>query len=107
MAGTRMYGEFWPTVAELDAIAPNHPVYLTAKSLHAAWANTKALQMARVTSQSTDPQNGQIQRDTGGKATGILLETAMELVGNLVPSPTVEEIANAMEKAQPIYGEWA
>jgi hypothetical protein len=92
----------WPTAAELDAIAPNNPVYLTAKSLHAAWANTKALQMARVTSQSPDPQNGQIQRDAGGKATGILLETAMELVGNLVPSPTVEEIANAMEKAQPI-----
>ena len=92
----------WPTAAELDAIAPDHPVYLTAKSLHAAWANTKALQMARVTSQSPDPQNGQIQRDASGKATGILLETAMELVGNLIPSPTVEEIAKAMEKAQPI-----
>src|SRR5215212_5674854 len=33
----------WPTAAELDALAPNNPVYLTAKSLHASWANTYAL----------------------------------------------------------------
>jgi predicted amidohydrolase YtcJ len=92
----------WPTTAELDAIAPNNPVYLTAKSLHASWANTKALQLAHITSQTPDPHNGQIQRDAGGNATGILLETAMELVGNTIPSPSVEEIANAMEKAQPI-----
>jgi len=92
----------WPTVAELDAIAPNHPVYLTAKSLHASWANTKAMQMANVTSQTPDPQNGQIQRDLKGNATGILLETAMEIVGNVIPSSSVDEIAGAMEKAQPI-----
>ncbi len=92
----------WPTAAELDAIAPNNPVYLTAKSLHAAWANTKAMQMARITAQTPDPQNGQIQREPGGNATGILLETAMELVGDRIPVPTIEEIANAMEKAQPI-----
>jgi predicted amidohydrolase YtcJ len=92
----------WPTAAELDAIAPNNPVYLTAKSLHASWANTKALQMARITAQTSDPQNGKIQRDAGGSATGILLESAMELVGDILPSPTVDEIANAMEKAQPI-----
>ncbi len=82
----------WPTAPELDAIAPDNPVYLTAKSLHAAWANTKAMQMARITAQTPDPQNGQIQRDARGNATGILLETAMELVGSIIPSPTVEEI---------------
>ncbi len=92
----------WPTASELDAIAPNNPVYLTAKSLHASWANTKAMQMAHITSQTSDPQNGQIQRDAKGNATGILLETAMELVGNMIPSPTIDEIADAMEKAQPI-----
>ena len=92
----------WPSAPELDALAPNNPVYLTAKSLHAGWANTKAMQMANLTSQSPDPQNGQIQRDASGKPTGILLETAMELLGNVIPASTIEEIANAMEKAQPI-----
>jgi predicted amidohydrolase YtcJ len=92
----------WPTAAELDAIAPNNPVYLTAKSLHAAWANTTALKLAKVTSQTPHPQNGQIQRDDNGNATGILLETAMELVGDVIPEPTSAEIADAMEKAQSI-----
>lgn len=92
----------WPAASELDAIAPNNPVYLTAKSLHAAWANTKAMQMAHITAQTPDPHNGQIQRDGGGNATGILLETAMELVDGIIPTSTVEEVADAIDKAQPI-----
>jgi predicted amidohydrolase YtcJ len=92
----------WPTASDLDAIAPNHPVYLTAKSLHAAWANTAALKLANVTLQTSNPQNGQIQRDDKGDATGILLETAMELVGMVIPEPGIAEIADAMEKAQSI-----
>jgi predicted amidohydrolase YtcJ len=92
----------WPTASELDAIAPNNPVYLTAKSLHASWVNTAALKLASVTSQTPHPQNGQIQHDDKGNATGILLETAMELVGDMVPEPTLAEIADAMDRAQTI-----
>jgi predicted amidohydrolase YtcJ len=92
----------WPTTSELDAIAPNHPVYLTAKSLHASWANTAALRLANITSQTPDPQNGQIQRDDKGNVTGILLEKAMDLVNNVIPEPGIHEIADAMERAQSI-----
>lgn len=96
-----VWGE-WPTAAELDAIAPHNPVHLTAKSLHAAWANTSAMKLANITASTPDPQNGQIQRDAQGNATGVLLETAMELVGNTVPESSIDEIANAIEKAQSI-----
>jgi predicted amidohydrolase YtcJ len=92
----------WPTAAELDAVAPNNPVYLTAKSLHACWANTAALKLANITSHTSDPQNGRIQRDAKGNATGILLESAMELVGDVIPESTMDEIADAIEKAQSI-----
>ncbi|MEO8355010.1 MAG: amidohydrolase family protein [Chloroflexota bacterium] len=92
----------WPTATELDAIAPNNPVYLTAKSLHAAWANTYGLKLASVTAQTPDPQNGQIRRDAKGNSTGVLLETAMELVGSAIPESTIQDVANAIEKAQPI-----
>jgi len=92
----------WPSTSELDAIAPNNLIYLTAKSLHASWANTAALKLANITSQTSNPQNGQIQRDEKGNATGILLESAMDLVGNLIPEPNIDEIADAMEKAQSI-----
>jgi predicted amidohydrolase YtcJ len=92
----------WPTASELDAIAPNNPVYLTAKSLHAGWANTAAMKLANITASTPDPQNGQIQRDAKGNVTGILLESAMRLVESAIPEPTVDEIADAMEKAQSI-----
>ncbi len=92
----------WPTAAELDAVAPNNPVYLTAKSLHASWANTKAMQMANINAQTPNPQNGQIQRDPKGNATGVLLETAMELVGDMLPAATADDIAHAIENAQSI-----
>ncbi|HNK63385.1 MAG TPA: amidohydrolase family protein, partial [Anaerolineales bacterium] len=78
----------FPTAAELDAVTPNHPVYLTAKSLHAAWANTSALKLANITDDTPNPKDGAIQRDADGKATGILLETAMALVNAAVPEPT-------------------
>ncbi len=92
----------FPTAAELDAIVPNNPVYLTAKSLHAAWANTSALKLANITDATTDPKDGAIQRNAGGKATGILLETAMEYVNAVVPKPTLNELEAAMEKAQAV-----
>jgi predicted amidohydrolase YtcJ len=92
----------WPHASELDTIAQNNPVYLTAKSLHAAWMNTKAIQLANISASTPDPHNGQIQRDAQGQATGILLETAMELVSRVIPKSTINEIADAIEKAQPI-----
>src|SRR5271157_3123702 len=53
----------WPSSAALDRIAPNHPVYLTAKSLHAAWANSAAMRIAGITASTPDPKDGQIQHN--------------------------------------------
>ncbi|MCQ3937177.1 MAG: amidohydrolase [Chloroflexi bacterium] len=92
----------FPTAAELDAVAPDNPVYLTAKSLHAAWANTFALRLANISDDTPNPKDGVIQRGAQGKATGILLETAMALVHAAVPEPAVGEIEAAIEKAQSV-----
>jgi predicted amidohydrolase YtcJ len=92
----------WPSAAELDGIAPDHPVYLTAKSLHAGWANSHAMRLAGITAASPDPVNGQIQRDGRGAPTGVLLESAMALMDRVLPEPGLEEIAAAIEGAQPI-----
>ncbi|MEK6751852.1 MAG: amidohydrolase [Chloroflexota bacterium] len=94
--------EGWPTASELDAIAPNNPVYLTAKSLHAAWVNTSALNLANIATDTPNPKDGAIQRDAKGQATGIFLETAMALVGDTIPEPTIHDIEQAIQKAQPI-----
>ncbi|GAB4570628.1 MAG: amidohydrolase [Anaerolineales bacterium] len=92
----------FPTAAELDAVSPDNPVYLTAKSLHAAWANTSALKLANITDETPDPKDGAVQRDANGKATGILLETAMALVNAALPEPTLGEIEAAMLNAQSV-----
>jgi len=94
--------EGFPSLAELDAIAPGHPVYLTAKSLHAAWANSAALRLARIGADTPDPKDGRIMRDESGRPTGILLESAMDLVRGSLPEVSVGEIAEAIAEAQPI-----
>lgn len=94
-------GEF-PTAAQLDSAAPGHPVYLTAKSLHAGWANSAALRRAGITSSTRDPENGRISRDASGNPDGILLEYAMDLLQNDLPEISLEQVVHSIEAAQPI-----
>jgi hypothetical protein len=100
--GPAQRDEGWPSVSDLDKIAANNPVYLTAKSLHAGWANSAALKLAGITANTPDPANGQLQRDQHGGLTGILLETAMELVSSIIPEPSIGDIAESIEGAQPL-----
>jgi predicted amidohydrolase YtcJ len=97
----------WPegfgSVKELDAIAPDHPVYLTAKSLHASWANSAALRQAGIDRASPDPEGGLIQRDEHGDPTGILFESAMELMGKAIADPSVSELAESLASAQAAF----
>ncbi len=92
--------EGFPSATDLDAIAPNHPVYLTATSLHAAWANSAALQAAGVTANTPNPKNGEFQRDASGQPTGILFESAMAIVSDAIPQPTPDEDDAAILAAQ-------
>lgn len=86
----------FPTAADLDNVAPEHPVFLSAKSAHAGWVNTLALRAAGITTGTPNPPGGEIQRNARGEATGILLEDAMDLVSHLIAAQTPEELAAAM-----------
>lgn len=91
----------FPTAADLDAVAPHHPVYLAAKSGHAAWVNSAALRAAGLTAATPDPPGGSLQRDASGRLTGLLLEApAMTLVAGKIPLPTPEQTADLMVEAQ-------
>jgi predicted amidohydrolase YtcJ len=96
----------WPegfgTAADLDAAAPQHPVYLTAKSLHAAWANSVALDLAGLGPATPDPPAGRLGRDAHGRPDGILLENAMQLVAGVIPEPSAEQVTRAIREAQPV-----
>lgn len=86
--------------ADLDAVAPHNPVYLTAKSLHAGWANTAALRLAGLTSETPDPPGGRLGRDAQGGLDGLLFESAMGLVEGVIPEPTSDQTAQAIGAAQ-------
>ncbi len=86
--------------ADLDEISRKHPIYLTAKSLHAGWANTRALQECGLNRETSNPPKGVLQRDPRGELTGILLEDAMRLVGERIPLPKPEKLAGLMQNTQ-------
>jgi hypothetical protein len=77
----------WPTAAQLDAAAPDHPVYLSRVDGHAAWVNTAALRAASVTAGTADPEGGRLLRTPKGEPTGVLVDRAMGLVSRHVPRP--------------------
>jgi predicted amidohydrolase YtcJ len=76
------------------------PVYLDSLDVHAAWANSAALAVARITRETPDPPGGRIVRDAAGEPTGLLLERAVELVAKVVPAPSSEILDEAMREAQ-------
>jgi predicted amidohydrolase YtcJ len=94
-----LWGGQWPTRADLDAVAPNNPVFVQRVDGHVSWTNSLALQKAGVTRETRAPEGGEILHDERGEPTGILKETAGELVGRVVPEATREEKMKALERA--------
>ena len=85
---------------DLDESAAEHPVYLTAKSLHAGWANSMALRMAGINAQTADPRDGRLGRNKDGSPNGILFEAAMDLMEQVIPEPTTTQVEQAIIAAQ-------
>lgn len=81
-----------PTRADLDAVSPNHPVILKRSCHHIMAVNSKALELAGITVSTADPDGGTIDRDEHGEPTGVLRETAMDLVYEMVPPLSDDEM---------------
>ena len=88
------------TAAQLDAAAGGRPVHLTAKSYHAAWVSSTVLELAGINRHTPDPQGGSLSRDAQGNPTGILFESAMELVKRVLPLPDINASRQAILAAQ-------
>ncbi len=70
-----------PTRADLDRAFPERPVLLHRYCGHVAVANTAALDAAGIGPASSDPVGGSYDRDGHGRPTGVLRETAVNVVG--------------------------
>jgi predicted amidohydrolase YtcJ len=96
----------WPegfgNASLLDEISPHNPVYLTHKSLHCAWSNSAALQLAGITRETPDPDGGRISRLPSGDPDGILFESATLLVEKFLPLPSIGQATKSIKQAIPM-----
>lgn len=89
----------FPRAADIDAVVPDRPVWLRRIDGHAGWANSKTLELAGIDDTTPDPIGGKIVRDDHGKATGILVDKAMDIVEKNVPIPRRQDIRDAYRLA--------
>lgn len=92
-------GQKLPTRQDLDAVTQGHPANFVRVDGHIAIANSAALQAAGIARSTPDPAGGKIDRDASGEPTGIMRETARDLVESKIPPPTPSQRRRAVELA--------
>jgi predicted amidohydrolase YtcJ len=103
VVGAGWYNDAWsdaafPNRKQLDEAAGGRPAYLRRKDGHSAWVSSATLQRAGIDRTTEDPPGGKIDRDKRGNPVGILRETAMQPVFDLVPPITDADLDRAMAK---------
>lgn len=97
---SKLHENRFPTRWDLDKVSPDHPIYLTRTCFHIAVANSKALEMAGITSNTPQPEGGEIVKDEKGEPTGVVLERpAFGLVEKLIPKSDLQQKKEAVEAA--------
>ncbi|MCQ9627303.1 amidohydrolase [Cetobacterium somerae] len=92
-----------PLAKDLDIASQNNPVVLFRSDNHAIWVNSKALELAGITKNTKDPEGGNILRDKDGNPSGILIDSAMNLVLDKLPELSEEELEKAYITADKEY----
>jgi len=95
------WGGDLPDRGWLDALTGSRPALLMRSDLHIALANSAALERSGVDAMgvTADPPGGQILRDAAGRATGVLRDTAIELVAARIPTPSSADLDAALARA--------
>ena len=88
-------GQQFPHAKDIDAVVTDRPVWMRRIDGHAGWANSKALEIAGIDDDTADPIGGKILRDSSGRATGVLIDNAMNILEEHVPVPGKDDIRSA------------
>jgi len=90
----------FPLRSDLDRVTREHPVALTSKDGHAMWVNTPALSQAGIDENTPDPAGGRIIPGEDGRPSGVLLETAMDLIQQVISPISLGEMKEALMQGQ-------
>jgi len=94
------WGGELPDRAWIDSATANTPVFVTRLDGHMALANSRAMELAGIASDTVSPPGGEIVRDADGRPTGVFKDTAMELIAAAIPPPSAAEYDRALDAAQ-------
>jgi predicted amidohydrolase YtcJ len=89
----------FPTHELLSEVSPENPVFLKHASGHASLVNQYAMEMAGIEKNTPSPDGGEIIKDEQNNPTGILNETASNLVARLIPVESKERAQKAFKLA--------
>ena len=89
----------FPVHDPLSKVTPDNPVFLSRIDGNAAFANQKALELAGITKDTSDPVGGFIIRKENGEPTGVLINRAMNLVLDNIPPDSDEHFKQKFLKA--------
>lgn len=87
-----------PDRFDLDKISTDHPIFFSRVCGHIGVANTKALELSKVTSTTDNPEGGVIDKENG-EPTGILRENAINFIFENIPPMTKEDIKKVLKSA--------
>jgi hypothetical protein len=88
-----------PNRDALDAIAPNHRVWLKHTSSHMCVVNSLVLADLGIDETAPPVDGGRVTADAAGRPTGLLEERAQELVGSLTHPYPLSTLADAVAAA--------
>jgi len=77
--------------ATLDVLKTTRPIIVRSSFGHTVLANSRALELAKITAKAPDPIGGKIWRDGAGQPTGLLEDAAFAVFSTLVPKPTAAD----------------
>jgi predicted amidohydrolase YtcJ len=84
-----------PTKANLDPATGDRPTCIQRLDGHMVLCNSLALKLAGITAATADPPGGVVVKDAKGEPTGILKDSAMDLVYKIRPPRTKDEMTAA------------
>ncbi|MGM0410450.1 MAG: amidohydrolase [Bacillota bacterium] len=89
----------FPTLKDLDQITKKYPIIAKRACFHVASVNSKALHLAKIDNNISDPEGGEIAKNSNGELNGLLYDEAIDLIEEKIPQKSVSEIKEILKES--------